>query len=354
MEAGARNTQLHANVEGVVNVSSTERIAITGTGAAVGDIIRTNDDPVFAYVIANPPPNHDIFAGLKDRRVLGPGQTVTSIAVAAAREALLDANIAAAEVDLLIGAATMGQYLAPSPLAEVHAQLGLPGNCRVLALNTEYTAFVDALKVANDMIAAGSVKCALVVSSSAWTSHMDYHEAVCVAASDGAGAAVVTRTTDATRFALVDWENQTDTSYYGAFRMTPRPVAVPPHFRASPTIFTAPMMALDPVRGGPAVKNFGLPVPVAVVNRLLARNSLTAQDIALVPHQTSQMVASYWQEHIAPAVYISTMEDYADMVSASAAVNLATCREQITQQHMVIMGIGMEMRATALLYSRTV
>ncbi len=344
---------MHTDVEGAVMVSDVQRIAIIGTGSAVGDIVRGNDDPVFAYVTANPLPNHDIFAGLKDRRVLGPGQTVTSIAIAAALEALRDAGVAAAEVDMLIGAATMGEYLAPSPLAEVHAQLGLSRTCRVLALNAEYTAFVDALKIANDMIAAGTICCALVVSSSAWTSHMDYHEAVCVAASDGAGAAVVTRTADASCFALVDWENETDTSYYGAFRMAPRPVAVPPHFSASPTIFTAPLMALDPERGGPAVKNFGLPVPVAVVNRLLTRNKLTAHDIALVPHQTSEMVATYWQTHIAPALYISTLPDFADMVSATAAVNLATCGDQITQQHMVIMGIGMEMRATALLYSRT-
>ena len=333
--------------------SAGTRIAIVGTGSAVGDVVRGNDDPVFAYVTANPPPNHNIFAGLTNRRVLGPGQTVTSIGVAAAREALSEAHIAAAEVDLLIGSATMGEYLAPSPLAAVHAQLGLPGTCRVMALNTEYAPFLDGLKIANDMITAGTITCAVVVSASAWTSHMDYHEAVCVAASDGAGAAVVTRSTDPTHFSLVDWENQTDTQYYGAFRMTPRPAAVPPFFTPSPTLFTAPLMALDPVRGGPAVMNFGLPVPVAVVQRLLTRNGLTAQDVALVAHQTSKLTEDYWRTHIAPAVYVSTLPDFADMVSATVAVNLATCRDQITPRHLVIMGIGMEMRATALLYTRT-
>lgn len=328
------------------------RIGITGTGAAVGDIVRGNDDPVFAWVTANPPPNHDIFDGLTYRRVLGPGQTVVSIAVAAATQALQQANVAPVAVDLLIGAATMGEYFAPSALASVHAQLGLPGTCRVMALNSEYTPFIDGLKIANDMIAAGTIGCALVVSASAWTAHMDYHEAVCVAASDGAGAAVVTRTTDASAFALVDWENETDTKYYGAFRMTPRPVTVPPHFDPAPTVFTTALMALDPVRGGPAVMNFGLPVPVAVVQRLLARNGIAADQIALVPHQTSKMVAEYWKTHIAPALYVTTLTDYADMVSAAAAVNLSTCASQITQQYLVIMGIGMEMRATALLYAR--
>ncbi len=329
------------------------RIAITGTGAAVGDIIRGNDDPVFAWVRQNPPPNHDIFDGLTYRRVLGPGQTVVSIAVAAATQALQEAHVAIAEVDLLIGAATMGEYVAPSALGAVHAQLGLPCHCRVMALNTEYTPFIDGLKLANDLIAAGTITTALVVSASAWTSHMDYHEAVCTAASDGAGAAVVTRTDDATRFALVDWEHHTDTQYYGAFHMAPRPVSVPPFRTDSHTIYSAAMMQLDPVRGGMAVKQFGLPAPVAVVQQLLARNGITAQDVALVPHQTSKMVADYWRTHIDPAVYISTVTDYADMVSATAAVNLATCREQITQEYLVLLGIGIEMSVTALLYRRT-
>ena len=332
---------------------SDTRIAITGTGAAVGDIIRGNDDPVFEWVRQNPPPNHDIFDGLTFRRVLGPGQTVVSIAVAAATEALQNAHVAIDDVELLIGAATMGEYVAPSALAAVHAQLGLPGTCRVMALNCEYTPFIDGLKLANDMIAAGTITTALVVSASAWTSHMDYHEAVCTAASDGAGAAVVTRTTDASRFALVDWENHTDTSYYGAFRMTPRPVGVPPFHTDSRTIYTDALMQLDPTRGGDAVLHFGLPAPVVLVQKLLARNGITAQDIALVPHQTSKKVGDYWHENIAPAVYITTLTDYADMVSASAAVNLATCAAQITQDHLVIMGIGMEMRATALLFRRT-
>lgn len=325
-----------------------------GTGLAVGDIVRGNEDPVFTWVTAHPPPNHDIFDGLTYRRVLGPGQTVVSIAVAAASQAMERANVSAADVDLVVGAATIGEYYAPSSLAAVHAQLGLPRTARVLALNSEYTPFIDGLKVANDMIAAGTSRCALVVSASAWTAHMDYHEAVCVAASDGAGAAVVTSTRDPKVFALLDWENETNTQLYGSFRMTPRPVAVPPHFVPSPMIFTTPLMALDPERGGPAVKNFGLPVPVAVVQRLLARHGVAAEQVALVPHQTSRMVADYWKKEIAPGLYVTTLKDYADMVSATAAVNLASSVAEITQRYLVIMGIGMEMRATALLYSRAI
>jgi 3-oxoacyl-[acyl-carrier-protein] synthase-3 len=333
-------------------MSTGARIAITGTGAAVGDIIRGNDDPAFAYVIANPPPNRDIFDGLTYRRVLGPGQTVVTISAGAALQAMERAGIDASQVDLLVGSATMGEYFAPSALTQVHAYLQLPASCRVLALNSEYSPYVDGLRVANDMVAAGSVKCALVVAACAWTHHMDYHQAVCVAASDGAGAAVVTRTDDASAFALVDWENVTDSSWFGAFRMAPRPLTVPPHYAPSDALYTKALMALDDVRGAEAVKGFGLPMPVTVVKRLLERRGLDPSQIALVSHQTSKLVEGYWKSNINPGTYISTLRDYADMVSATAAVNLATCADQITQDHMVILGIGMEMHATALLYSR--
>jgi len=134
--------------------------------------------------------------------------------------------------------------------------------------------------------------------------------------------------------------------------MAPRPLTVPPHYAPSDALYTKALMALDDVRGAEAVKGFGLPMPVTVVKRLLERRGLDPSQIALVSHQTSKLVEGYWRSNINPGTYISTLRDYADMVSATAAVNLATCADQITQDHMVILGIGMEMHATALLYSR--
>ena len=328
------------------------RVSILGVGHGLGSVVRGNDDSVFAYLHAHPRPNSDLFAGLVNRRVLGPGETLTTLMVAAAGNALAAAKLQPGDVGMLLGSGSVSDSLAPNALAAVHHALGLPAGCRALAINTEYTNFLDAMRVANDVIAAGTVGTALVVSGINWTQHMDYHEAVCVAASDAAGAAVVGWSTDAAKFSLVDWDSETDASLYGAFVMAPRPAEVPPP--PPPTgAFTAALMKIDDATGRNAVLTFGIPAPPRVVARLLARNGLTAGQATVVAHQTSQFVAEKWKAAMAPALYVSTLEDLADMVSASVPVNLSIYFDKIPTDHLVLVGIGMEMNATALLYSRT-
>jgi 3-oxoacyl-[acyl-carrier-protein] synthase III len=89
-----------------------------------------------------------------------------------------------------------------------------------------------------------------------------------------------------------------------------------------------------------------------VVNRLLAKHGLSGRDITLVAHQTSGLIYGEWNTRIRPACFISTMTDLADMVSATVPVNLAKCYDQIKTDHLVLLGVGMEMHATVMLYGR--
>ena len=118
------------------------------------------------------------------------------------------------------------------------------------------------------------------------------------------------------------------------------------------TLYSTPLIKLDDQRGGAAVKQFGLPAPGRVVKRLLERNQVPAGDVTLIAHQTSKFVQDAWSAAIQPGQYVSTLEVYGDMVSASVPVNLARCYADIRMDKLVLLGIGMEMRATALLYSR--
>lgn len=324
--------------------------SILGVGHCLPSIVRDNTDPVFDYIRAHPGTNSDIFAGIKTRRALGPDETMITIMITAAKNALTNAGLKAADIDMLLGGGSVSEYNSPNSLTAVHAALGLSANCRAMALNSEYTTFLDAMKVANDMISAGTIKTALVLVGINWTQHVNYTEAVCVAASDAAGAAVVGLSADASKFRLVDWENETDTSRYGAFRMARRPGTTT---ATQPMLFTAPTIKIDDVTGRTAIMEFGIPAPPRVIARLLARNGLTPSDITLVPHQVAQLIADSWNKAIAPALYVTTHEDLADMVSASVPVNLSLYFDKIPTNHVVLMGIGMEMHVTTLLYSRT-
>jgi 3-oxoacyl-[acyl-carrier-protein] synthase-3 len=325
-------------------VKQEEHIAILGHGYAVPPFIRGNDAPIFDWIKQNSPSGTDLFNGLKFRRVLATPEGVIDIMVEACQNALAQARIKPEHVDMILGAGSVSTYIAPNDLAVVHDKLGLPRHCRIMPLNTDYSTFQDSVRLATDLVRAGTIKHALIACGNNWTHFMDYHEPVSLAASDGAGAAVIGRSADQHHFRLIDWDSETQSKWYGAFRMVPR---LQPDGQ-----YSKPLMKLDDKTGQEAFKAFGLNVPPQIVNRMLTRRGLTGADITLIAHQTSKTVEDAWNEAIAPARYISTLEEYADMVSSSVPVNLAKCHHEIHTKYLVLLGIGMEMHATALLLER--
>lgn len=321
-------------------------VAILGQGYAVPDIIRGNDAPIFDWLKKHSPSGTNLFNGLKFRRVLPTADGVIDIMTQACKQAMERARIKAEDVDMILGAGSVSGYIAPNDLAVVHHQLGLSPHCRVMPLNTDYSTFQDGVRLGTDLIRSNTLRHALVVCGNNWTHFVDYHEPVSLAASDSAGAVVLGYSSNPRHFRLIDWDNETQSRWYGAFRMVPRPAAE--HGQ-----FTKPLMKLDDKTGQEAFKQFGLKAPGPLVQRLLSRHGLTGQDVTLIAHQTSKMVQDAWQEAIQPRHYISTLEEFGDMVSSSVPVNLAKCHAEIHTNHLVLLGIGMEMHATALLLERS-
>jgi 3-oxoacyl-[acyl-carrier-protein] synthase-3 len=322
----------------------TIRPALLATGSALPALVRTNDDPVFAWLREHTPPDSDLFRGLSQRRVLQAPETLEDLLTQSCAQALRRAGVALDEVDLLVGSASVSPWVAPNALALVHQRLGLGRHCRVLPLNSDYTPYLDGLRVAQDMVRCGTVRHALVACGNNWTAHVDYHEPVALAAGDGAGAALVGPARHTGQWELIDWANDTQTQWYGAFRMAARPLA--------DGGWTTPLMKLDDQLGHQAFTEYGLKVPPQVVLSLLTRHGLSASEVTLFTHQTSEVVQQAWEQAIAPARYPHTLKAYGDMVSSSVAVNLDHFWSEIRTPHVVLMGVGMEMHATALLLTR--
>jgi 3-oxoacyl-[acyl-carrier-protein] synthase-3 len=329
----------------------TDLVAILGQGYAVPDTVRTNDDPIFDWIKKHAPSGTDLFNGLKYRRVLGTPDGVIDLMVASCRQSLQHARLKADDVDMIIGSGSVSDYVAPNNLAVVHHRLGLSSACRVLALNSDYTIFQDGVRLANDLVRCGTARHVLVTCGNNWTHHMDYHEPVSLSAGDGAGAVLIGPTHDRHLFRLVDWDNETQSHWYGCFRMAARPTSAD-HGGDGKHSFTTPLMKLDDKTGEKAFKEFGLKAPGVIVPRMLARHGLTGQDITLITHQVSKMVQDAWQAAIQPKHYVNTLEDFANMVSSSVPVNFAKCHAEIHTRHLVLVGIGMEAHATALLLER--
>ena len=165
--------------------------AITGWGMAVPDRVLTNADlermveTSDEWIVGR--------TGIKERRIVGPGDSTTSLATAASRLALDRAGITADELDLIIvGTCTPDQFLV-SQACLVQAELG--GNAGAFDLGAACSGFVYALATGSQFIQSGLYRRVLVVGVDTLTRFVDYADrTTCILFGDGAGAVVLEAT----------------------------------------------------------------------------------------------------------------------------------------------------------------
>lgn len=328
------------------------RTAITGVGYAVPAGIRTNDDPVFDWLRTHHPAGADLFAGYGERRVLEADESLEDLMVASARAALGDAGSDGGDVDVLLGYGTVSAYVTPNALAAVHRALGLPRRALIVPVNSEFTNFTASVLAADALVTAGRARTALVVCGCNWTRYVDYRTPQAVSVGDGAAAAVVGRTRDASRFRVVDHAAGVRSDEYGGMFMAADAVGPDvPDQEPSAARRSAPYFHIT-AEGRNGFVEFGEVVPAQVVNELLARAGVPAAAVTLVSHQASAVLMDAWAAAIGPAQYLSTIGTFANMTVANIPVTLASEYAGITSDHLVLLGIGTDMQAHAVLLAR--
>jgi len=106
-------------------------------------------------------------AGIKERRVVGPGVTACDLATFAASRFIEARGLAVDEIDLLIFASQTGDYQLPATACVLHQRLGLAETCACIDINLGCSAFPHAVKVAAAMVEAGGCRKALVINAEA-------------------------------------------------------------------------------------------------------------------------------------------------------------------------------------------
>src|SRR5206468_9652230 len=110
----------------------------------------------------------------------------------AARRALEDAGIAAADIDLIVLATATPDQTFPSTATKVQAALGID-DCIAFDVHAVCTGFLYALSVADSMLRSGNARNALVIGAETFSRILDWEDrATCVLFGDGAGALVLT------------------------------------------------------------------------------------------------------------------------------------------------------------------
>jgi 3-oxoacyl-[acyl-carrier-protein] synthase-3 len=164
-------------------------VSITGLGCKVPDRVVTNDE------LAKHVDTSDEWilerTGIRERRMAAPDEALSDLALPACREALAQAGVEGAEIDLLIVATVTPDMAFPSTAAILADALGAT-DAAAYDLSAGCTGFMYALAQAYGMLAGGLAKRALVVGGDVLSRILDWNDrSTLVLFGDGAGAVVL-------------------------------------------------------------------------------------------------------------------------------------------------------------------
>ena len=176
-------------------------LSILGTGRSLPDHIVTNDDLARRVETSN-----DWIVsrtGIRERR-FAQGETLTQLAVAAARRAMERAGVGPQDIGLCLMATVTPDWITPSQACLLHQELGLPEDCPAFDLSAGCTGFLYAMETAAAMLPRMARPCALLVGGELLSRITDMDDrSTCILFGDGAGAAVVKSTEGAPWHALL-------------------------------------------------------------------------------------------------------------------------------------------------------
>lgn len=162
--------------------------AITGLGMAVPKRVLSNADlermvdTSDEWIVSR--------TGIRERRVVGPEDSTTSLSVAASRQALLEANLQPDDIDLIVVATCTPDQFVVSEACLVQAELG--GAAAAFDVGAACSGFVYALSVASLFVQHGIHERVLVIGADTLTRFVDYTDrSTCILFGDGAGAVVL-------------------------------------------------------------------------------------------------------------------------------------------------------------------
>lgn len=168
---------------------STLRSVILGCGGYLPERILTNSE------LAKTVETSDAWirqrTGIAERRIAADGELTSDLATAAAKAALADASLAAADIDLIILATSTPDNTFPAAAVTVQEKLGIFHGA-AFDVQAVCSGFVYALTVADTMLRAGQAKRALVIGAETFSRLLDWTDrSTCVLFGDGAGAVVL-------------------------------------------------------------------------------------------------------------------------------------------------------------------
>jgi 3-oxoacyl-[acyl-carrier-protein] synthase-3 len=263
--------------------TSNGHISITGIGSNAPERVMKNEelakmvDTSDEWIIER--------TGIRERRVAGPDEALSDVALPAARDALDQAGLAGSAVDLIVVATVTPDMYFPSTGALMADQLGAK-DAAAYDLSAGCTGFVYAIAQAHGMVASGLAKNALVVGGDLLSRVVDWEDrSTCVLFGDGAGAVVLEHVDEG---GFLGFELGADGSGGGELYIPAGGSRAP---ATAETVATRQHFAK---MNGPAVFKFATRVLVDSAEKILNECGVPVEDVDVyVPHQANVRIIDH-------------------------------------------------------------
>lgn len=162
---------------------------LLGTGGYLPERVLTNEE------ISRTVETNDEWiierTGIRERRIAGKDETASSMAEAAARQAIEAAGLEPEAIDLIVLGTGTPDRIFPSTACLLQHRLGIE-KCAAFDVQAACSGFIFALSVADQYIRAGNARHVLVVGTEMNSRLVDWTDrSTCILFGDGAGAVVL-------------------------------------------------------------------------------------------------------------------------------------------------------------------
>ena len=223
--------------------------------------------------------------GIKERHMASPDMATSDLAVEAAKCALAQRGIEAAELNAIIVCTVTPDMFFPSTACLVQHRLGARGAWG-FDLIAACSSFVYGLTTGAHLVAAGTHKKVLIIGADTMTRIIDYTDrGTCVLFGDGAGAMLLEPAEDGENFGFIDFLGEVDGSGGDYLKMPAGGSRMPASHE------TVDQRLHFVKQDGAQVFKYAVRKMYEVARDLLARNNVSIEDVrVMIPHQANKRI----------------------------------------------------------------
>lgn len=322
-------------------------VTVAGTGSYVPENVMTNDD--LAKVVDTSDEWITTRTGIKERRLAAEGQNTSDLATEAAKNAMEQAGITGAELDLIIVATISPDTITPATACYVQHNLGAT-KAVAFDVSAACSGFLYAMKIASGMIASGAIENALIIGAEKLSAFVNWSDRnTCVLFGDGAGAAILKPATAETG-KILSMDIGTDGAQTGILHIPGGGSAIP----TTPENVEEKLASLS--MAGREVFKLAVNAMKRSAEKVITEAGLKSEDIAqIIPHQANLRIIDAIADRVDvpnEKVFVN-LDKYGNTSAAAVAIALDEANRQGKFKRgenivLVVFGAGLTWAAAAI------